>query len=190
MIRYQVTMQHNEKTLQALAHMQYDLFCKKNQMTRALISFVALAVGILNFSKWWGALLLVYGAYMSSSKYAQANHTAKKMTRGIENAGLSFPTTQYLFRENAVEIIALPEKEKLVDLQYEAIFSLGEDAQHFYLFRDEYGGYVVPKAELGKPFPQEEELRTKSARLAELDARLNLDRPAAQAEKKKPEQER
>ena len=46
------------------------------------------------------------------------------------------------------------------------------------------------RAELGKPFPQEEELRSKSARLAELDAKLNLDRPAAQAEKKKPEQER
>ena len=49
---------------------------------------------------------------------------------------------------------------------------------------------ATAKAELGKPFPQEEELRTKSARLAELDAKLNLDRPAMQAEKKKPEQER
>ena len=49
---------------------------------------------------------------------------------------------------------------------------------------------TTAKAELGKPFPQEEELKTKSARLAELDAKLNLDRPATQAEKKKPEQER
>ena len=49
---------------------------------------------------------------------------------------------------------------------------------------------ATAKAELGKPFPQEEELRAKSARLAELDAKLNLDRPAAQAEKKKAEQER
>ena len=31
------------------------------------------------------------------------------------------------------------------------------------------------KAELGKPFPQEEELRIKSARLAELNAELNID---------------
>ena len=31
------------------------------------------------------------------------------------------------------------------------------------------------KAELGKPFPQEDELRTKSARLAELNAELNID---------------
>ena len=31
------------------------------------------------------------------------------------------------------------------------------------------------KEELGKPFPQEEELRTKSARLAELNAELNID---------------
>lgn len=33
------------------------------------------------------------------------------------------------------------------------------------------------KAEVGKPFPQEEELRLKSARLAELDAELNIGVP-------------
>ena len=33
----------------------------------------------------------------------------------------------------------------------------------------------MAKAELGKPFPQEEELRSKSARLAELNAELNID---------------
>ena len=33
----------------------------------------------------------------------------------------------------------------------------------------------MAKAELGKPFPQEDELRTKSARLAELNAELNID---------------
>ena len=48
------------------------------------------------------------------------------------------------------------------------------------------------KEELGKPFPQEEELKTKSARLAELDAELNLDRPKEQPlkDKKPPEPER
>ena len=46
------------------------------------------------------------------------------------------------------------------------------------------------RAELGKPFPQEEELRVKSARLAELDAKLSLDKPAAQKETKKSRQER
>lgn len=35
---------------------------------------------------------------------------------------------------------------------------------------------AAAKQELGRPFPQEEELRTKSARLAELDAALNLDK--------------
>ena len=38
------------------------------------------------------------------------------------------------------------------------------------------------KAELGKPFPQEAELQRKSARLAELDAALNIDRGAAPPE--------
>ena len=33
--------------------------------------------------------------------------------------------------------------------------------------------------ELGKPFPQDVELRTKSARLSELDAQLNMDHTPA-----------
>ena len=38
------------------------------------------------------------------------------------------------------------------------------------------------KAELGKPFPQEAELQSKSARLAELDAALNIDKSHSQGE--------
>ena len=34
---------------------------------------------------------------------------------------------------------------------------------------------ALAKAELGKPFPQEAELKEKSARLAELNAELNID---------------
>ncbi|MBP3292389.1 MAG: helicase SNF2, partial [Clostridia bacterium] len=38
-----------------------------------------------------------------------------------------------------------------------------------------YAQMEAAKAEIGKPFPQEEELRTKSARLAKLNAELNID---------------
>ena len=38
-----------------------------------------------------------------------------------------------------------------------------------------YKQIETAKAELGKPFPQEEELRTKSARLAQLNAELDID---------------
>lgn len=38
-----------------------------------------------------------------------------------------------------------------------------------------YSQMETAKAELGKPFPQEEELRVKSARLAELNIALNID---------------
>lgn len=48
---------------------------------------------------------------------------------------------------------------------------------------------VAAKAELGKHFPQEEELKTKSARLAELDAELNMDQRPVSREKSA-EQER
>lgn len=37
---------------------------------------------------------------------------------------------------------------------------------------------VAAKEELGKPFPQEQELQQKSARLAELDAELSMDGPS------------
>jgi hypothetical protein len=38
-----------------------------------------------------------------------------------------------------------------------------------------YAQMETAKAELGKPFPQEEEYQAKSARLAELNAELNID---------------
>ena len=47
----------------------------------------------------------------------------------------------------------------------------------------------MAKAELGKPFPQEAELKVKSARLAELDSELNMDKQATN-EQQKQEQER
>ena len=49
---------------------------------------------------------------------------------------------------------------------------------------------AAAKQELGKPFPQDEELKTKSARLAELDADLNMDKQAGREQPKKKEQER
>lgn len=151
MIHYQATMKHNEKTFERLAHMQYDLFCKGNQVARSIISLGALIVGVLNFSQWWGALLLLYASYMMSSKYAQANHTAGKMVKGIKAAGLEFPVSRYLFRDNAMEVITMPENTSLGDpLMYSDVYRLGEDGDYFYLFRDQYGGYMIPKEELGK----------------------------------------
>ena len=151
MIHYQATMRHDEKTFQLLAHMQYDLFCKKNLVVRTVISIAAMGAGIINYSQWWGVLLIVYGSYLTSSKYAQANHTAGKIVKGIKDAGLQFPVSRYLFRENAMEVITMPENTSLGDpLMYGDIKKLGEDADYFYLFRDQFGGYMIPKKEMGK----------------------------------------
>lgn len=48
---------------------------------------------------------------------------------------------------------------------------------------------AAAKQELGKPFPQDAELKTKSARLAELDAALNMDRPSGKEQQKKKEEQ-
>ena len=47
---------------------------------------------------------------------------------------------------------------------------------------DLYQQQAAAKVELGKPFPKEEELRVKSARLAELDVALNIDHGPAPEE--------
>ena len=62
---------------------------------------------------------------------------------------MDFPESRYVFRENSVEIIPLPENTNGVPLVYADIRRLGEDMDNFYMFRDQYGGYVIPKAELG-----------------------------------------
>ena len=50
-----------------------------------------------------------------------------------------------------MEIITMPENTSLGDpLMYEAVEKLGEDAEYFYLFRDQFGGYMIPKEEMGK----------------------------------------
>ncbi|MBQ6431710.1 MAG: N-6 DNA methylase [Oscillospiraceae bacterium] len=54
---------------------------------------------------------------------------------------------------------AMPDRMKTAQAQLENVYKQIEAA----------------KAELGKPFPQEEELRTKSARLAQLNAELDID---------------
>lgn len=151
MTYYTVTMRHTEKTFEKLAHMQYDLFCGKNQMARTLISFASFAIGVLNFSQWWGCLLLVYGGYMSSSKYGSANRTAHKLVEQIKAAGLEMPASRYEFDSKEMTVYTLPEGTRLGQpLKYKDILRMGEDEEYFYLFRDENGGYMIPKKELGK----------------------------------------
>lgn len=150
MVHYNVTMKHTEVTLERLAHMQYDLFCKSNKVMRTIISMAALIFGILNYTQWWGVLLIFYGSYLSSSKYASSNHTARKMVRQIKAAGMELPASRYIFRDHSMEVITLPENTSLGEpLPYSEIHRLGEDANYFYVFRNQYGGYMLPKEDLG-----------------------------------------
>lgn len=151
MVYYKVTMRHSEKTFQSLAHMQYDLFCRGNLVGRSAISFGLMVLGIVNYTQWWGLLLIAYASYLLSSKYAAANHTAKKLAKNIQDSGMDFPASRFEFQQNAMNIIALPENVSSGDpLPYEDILRLGEDREYFYLFRNQYGGYMIPKAELDK----------------------------------------
>ena len=154
MVHFNVTMQHSEQTFEKLAHMQYDLFCKSNLIVRTILGIAAVVYGIANLSVWWGVLLIAYGSYLATGKYNSANHTAHKLAKQIRESGMDFPASRYVFRENAVEIIPLPENANGVPLVYTEIHRLGEDLEYFYLFRDQYGGYMIPKAELGEKVAQ------------------------------------
>ena len=47
-------------------------------------------------------------------------------------------------RENHLEVYSLPKNTRDT-LAYNEFEKLGEDRDYFYLFRDSYGGYMVPK---------------------------------------------
>ncbi|MBR5301708.1 MAG: hypothetical protein IKU38_02630 [Clostridia bacterium] len=150
MVHFNVSMKHTEQSIEKLAHMQYDLFCKSNLIARTMIGMGAVVFGIANLSAWWGVLLIAYGSYLATGKYNAANHTAHKLCKQIKESGMEFPSSRYVFRDNAMEIIPLPENTNGVNLMYKEIRRLGEDMDNFYVFRDQYGGYVIPKVELGE----------------------------------------
>ena len=150
MTYYQVTMRHNEETFQLLAHMQYDLFCKGNRISRSVLSVVLILIGVFNTDYWWSYLLIGYGWYLTSSTYSAANHTANKLSRGIHAAKMKFPASRYEFTDEGMVIYTLPEDKPFGEpLLYADFFRLGEDRDYFYIFRNQHGGYMIPKSELG-----------------------------------------
>ena len=99
---YSVTMHHDEKSLEALAHMQYDLFCRGNRIARSALSVIAVFAGIIRFQDWWGILLVAYGCYLVTSTYSSANHTAHKLAKAIRDAGMALPESRYQFGDSAM----------------------------------------------------------------------------------------
>lgn len=150
MIYYKLDMEHSKESFEALAHMQYDLFCMSNRIGRSVISLAAIIGGILNSSHWWAILLIAYGCYMTTSTYSSPNHTAHKLTRQVEASGLGYPKSHLVFYGNEVVITPIPSADNgRTTLSYQDILRLGEDFQYFYFFRDRFGGYMVPKKTLG-----------------------------------------
>ena len=149
MTYYDITMRHTEKTFESLSHMQYGLFCKSNLVGRNILGTVIILLGILEQENWWAILLVAYGCYLFTSKYSSANHTAHKLAKQITESGMDFPASRFLFKDHGMEIRPLEEKEKAGNiLLYGDVCRLGEDMRYFYLFRDQYGGYMVPKEQL------------------------------------------
>ncbi len=149
-MEFSYEMQHTPDSFKALAHMQYDLFCTSNLIVRNVLGFVCVVTGATNLEAWWGVLLGVYGYYLISSRYASANHTANKLTARLEAAGLPFPASRFCFYSDRMDIVPLPEGSgETTSLPYAEFFRMGEDAGHIYIFRNQFGGYMIPKEQLG-----------------------------------------
>ena len=75
--------------------------------------------------------------------------SAHKLADQIKKSGMPFPASRYEFRENHLEVYSLPKNTRESTLAYNEFEKLGEDRDYFYLFRDSYGGYMVPKKGIG-----------------------------------------
>lgn len=145
---YRIEMQHDEDTLVALSHMQYDLFCVRNRVARSFLSLALIFAGVL-VSEWWSLLVIGYGCYLVTTTYASSNRTAHRLAEQIKASAMPFPASVYLFENSVMRILVQPEGEAMDPLPYTEVAKLGEDDRAFYLFRDQYGGYMIPKQALG-----------------------------------------
>ncbi len=151
MALYKIKMQHTEDTLVKLSHMQYDLFCQSNKTARTIISFavIVLALTVVD-TEWLKYVCIAYAGFLLTGQYNSSNRTAHKLAEQIRTSGLPFPASRFEFENDAMHIFSLPENRELDEaLPYSKIFRLGEDLEYLYIFRDQYGGYMLPKAELG-----------------------------------------
>lgn len=151
MENFEVEMRHDRASLTALSHMQYDLFCQRNRMARGFVSLTLIVIAILyGGGSWWSLLLIAYACYLTTSTYAAANRTARRIADQLEQAGQPLPASRYIFEKNKMRVIDLNSGEELDPVPYGEVFGLGEDRDALYLFRSQYGGYRVPKEALGE----------------------------------------
>lgn len=150
-VYYSVKSQHDEKSIVALAHMQYDLFCQNNLLIRTGIAAACIIIAMKFLDSWWAYLLIAYAGFLLTGKYNSANHTANKLIANIKSSGMSFPCSCFDFKDKAVTVSPVPisSDDDIVTLPYSNVVRLGEDGDRFYIFRDEYGGYVIPKEAFG-----------------------------------------
>ena len=148
---FEVEMRHDRNTLRALSHMQYDLFCGRNRAARSFLSMMLIVIAIVyGNGSVWSLLIIGYGCYLMTSTYAASNRTARKIADELEAAGQPLPASRYVFESGKMRVFDLNTGEELDALPYGEVLRLGEDAGAYYLFRNEYGGYRVPKEQLGE----------------------------------------
>lgn len=147
---FEVKMTHNEDSLMRLSRMQYDLFCMRNRIVRTALSVILIIVALKFVKGVFEYLIIAYACFLLTNTYASSDRVAHKLTEQIKKSGMGFPASRYVFSADGMHVFLLPEDEESGEpLKYSAIAAIGEDSEFYYIFRDRYGGYPVPKKALG-----------------------------------------
>lgn len=145
---FTINFTHSEQSFRSLAHMQYDLFCRRSQFLRLVIAITTIFIGVIYAGTWWSYLLIAYGTFTILGKYNRVNHTANKLVKTLEDEGLPFPSSIYVFTDNRIRVFSEIDGEELTPLYYKDVLTLAQDRENYFIFKNEAGGYIVPKEQL------------------------------------------
>ena len=133
-------IQHSEESFRQLAKVQYNAYCQGTKLILLAITAACLYFGFLRGNGSTASLLVLFlGCWTAMSLQVPAKRNADKM---IDLANGNFPSTDYLFLPDAVQITS---GEKASTLEYTKLFGFLEDTKFFYLFVSPLAGYMVPK---------------------------------------------
>ena len=148
-IRYRAKIDHTAKTIDTLYKMQRYTYDKPRILLRLGIGLVMAAAALAaELPMWARALLLLVGAWLLASKDFPAQARADRV---LQERKASLPRMQYEFFEDHLKVSG----EGSMNIGYQKLTRLAEDAGYFYLFLSRDSVCMMEKESL-KPQKQDD----------------------------------
>lgn len=142
--------EHSEESIRYLSRMQQDLFHGRIQTFRRMFGILSLIFAVCSMPHWWAFLFVFYGSFLLTGRYREADRRARKICRMIKESGQRFPCSRYRFQADGMHVFSMPENQEEALILYADVRRIAEDSKYFYVFRDAYGGYCIPKEAEGE----------------------------------------